>query len=631
MKRTFAAGLHVDEAPPIGPSADEIAEIEPVEADVEAPARGASSRVKDDQALGWDDEELETSIFDKPVGADTPEARANGGFLGPDDKTVAVPLSEATLAEMNEGFPAPSTFSEKAPTHKENQPEPLRQTVMGMGQTPPVRPVPLPPPTRPAAPAKTGPLPGPPRAPRPGMAPLAPVRPMPQVPAPLGRPMFAPLAAPPVPPRPAALRQTLLGVGALNAHLPGGALPAMPEPPSFFPPPPPSGFDQGSQGYPAAGMSGQPYGLPGPRLSGGMDAATAAAAALSLRPSSRIKYYLLFLAFMALGSGGAYLYLTRSGKMQIAVKPSDARVTVDGVGLHEGPPYVIERRPGIYHLAVGRDGYLSREQDVEIRTARVERVEIELEASPDTGFELTSQPPGGLVWLDGQAFAVNETGKQATTNFRASRITPGRHVLEIKGDPRFKDWRQEIYQEPGQTLKIQAMRESAGASASGRAGGASGARQPSAPVASLPAPGAGPNAVADNRGKSSGGSRRASRGGARVEAVSDDSSADEKPAAGGKTRGKPAADEDIFEREGRLGAGGGAECVATIGSKPWAEVAIDGKSTGKSTPLMDYSLACGKHRLTFTNPDLMIERNEVIILKPGQRFKKIFPLVDTDF
>jgi len=114
---------------------------------MEAPARGASSPAKDDQALGWDDEELETSIFDKPVGADTPEARANGGFLGPDDKTVAVPLSEATLAEMNEGFPAPSTFSDKVPTHKENQPAPLRQTVMGMGQTPPVRPLPLPPPT----------------------------------------------------------------------------------------------------------------------------------------------------------------------------------------------------------------------------------------------------------------------------------------------------------------------------------------------------------------------------------------------------------------------------------------------------------------------------------------------------
>ena len=71
--------------------------------------------------------------------------------------------------------------------------------------------------------------------------------------------------------------------------------------------------------------------------------------------------------------------------------------------------------------------------------------------------------------------------------------------------------------------------------------------------------------------------------------------------------------------------------MATIGSKPWAEVAIDGKSTGKSPPLMDFSLACGKHRITFTNSDLMIERNEIIILKPGQRFKKIFPLVDMDF
>jgi hypothetical protein len=71
--------------------------------------------------------------------------------------------------------------------------------------------------------------------------------------------------------------------------------------------------------------------------------------------------------------------------------------------------------------------------------------------------------------------------------------------------------------------------------------------------------------------------------------------------------------------------------VASIGSKPWAEVAIDGKPTGKSTPLMDFSLACGKHRITFTNSDLMIERNEIIILKPGQRFKKIFPLVDMDF
>jgi hypothetical protein len=426
------------------------------------------------------------------------------------------------------------------------------------------------------------------------------------------------------------MRQTLLGVGAPNAPMPGAPALAMPASPSFFPPQTLSGYDLGPPTYPAAGMPAQPYGLPGSRLSGGMDSASAAAAALSLRPPSRVKYYLLFLAFMALGGGGAYLYLTRSGKMQIGVKPPDARVTVDGVALSEGPPYVIERRPGIYHLAVARDGYLPREQDVEIRTAQVERVEMELEASPDTGFELTSQPPGGLVWVDGHAFAVNETGKQATTNFRASRIAPGRHVLEIKGDSHFKDWRQEIYQEPGQTLKIHAIRETAGASAPGRTGGAAVAHPPSLPAPTPPAPPPGAIATADSRGKSPSGQRRPGRG-VRGEGASDDGSASQRPGGGGRTRGRPAGDEDVFEREGRLGAGGGEECVATIGSKPWAQVAIDGKPTGKSTPLMDYSLACGKHRITFTNPDLMIERNEIIILKPGQRFKKIFPLVDMDF
>jgi hypothetical protein len=117
----------------------------------------------------------------------------------------------------------------------------------------------------------------------------------------------------------------------------------------------------------------------------------------------------------------------------------------------------------------------------------------------------------------------------------------------------------------------------------------------------------------------------------RGDGSSDDGSAGQKAGTGGKNRGKSTSDEDVFEHEGKLGAGGGEQCVASIGSKPWAEVAIDGKPTGKSTPLMDFSLACGKHRITFTNSDLMIERNEIIILKPGQRFKKIFPLVDMDF
>jgi len=637
MKRAYADSQQIEEPTEIAASED-IEEIEAGETDAGTSGPGrAASRAKGDGALGWDDDELETSIFDKPAGADTPSPRAGAGF-GTEDKTVAAAPSEASLREMGEGFPVASTFSEKAPTHKEPPPASLRQTVMGLGgNTPSTRPTSAPPSVRTtgafgAMPPSPAAQPGVPRPSRPMAAVGA--RPTPQATAAMGRPLFAPLGAPsaPEPQRPM-LRQTLLGVGVPNAPMPGSPSSSMTAPLSFFPPQPLPGFDQGQPGHPGLGQPGQSYSMPGQRLTGSLDAASAAAAALTLRPPSRVKYYLLFLAFMALGGGGAYLYLTRSGKMQIAVKPSDARVTLDGVVLRDGPPYVIERRPGIYHVAVARDGYVPREQDVEIRTALVERVEIGLEASPDTGFELTSQPPGGLVWLDGQAFAINETGKQATTNFRASRITPGRHVLEIKGDPRFKDWRQEVYQEPGQTLKITAMREPAGAGAPamGRSGGSGSSTARASAVTPPAPPAAGAGAVVESRPKPSSGSRRASRSAGRGEGASDDGAGGQKPAGGAKTRDKAAGDDDIFEHEATLGAGGTEQCVVNIGSKPWAQVAIDGKPSGKSTPLVDFSLPCGKHRLTFTNSDLMIERNEIIILKPGQRFKKIFPLVDTDF
>jgi hypothetical protein len=73
-----------------------------------------------------------------------------------------------------------------------------------------------------------------------------------------------------------------------------------------------------------------------------------------------------------------------------------------------------------------------------------------------------------------------------------------------------------------------------------------------------------------------------------------------------------------------------AECVATIGSKPWAELSIDGKRTGGATPVIDYPIPCGKHRLTFKNADLMIERSFEVTLARGQPFKRIFNLVEND-
>jgi hypothetical protein len=89
--------------------------------------------------------------------------------------------------------------------------------------------------------------------------------------------------------------------------------------------------------------------------------------------------------------------------------------------------------------------------------------------------------------------------------------------------------------------------------------------------------------------------------------------------------------EDIFETEDKLGRSAlESTCTMTINSKPVAEVSVDGKPTGKSTPLVNFPISCGTHRITFKNTDLMIERNESITVKPGRPFKKTFSLVEAE-
>jgi hypothetical protein len=77
-------------------------------------------------------------------------------------------------------------------------------------------------------------------------------------------------------------------------------------------------------------------------------------------------------------------------------------------------------------------------------------------------------------------------------------------------------------------------------------------------------------------------------------------------------------------------AAAGGACAVTIGAKPWAEVWIDGKNTQKLTPLVDYKIACGKHKITLKNPEVGAEKNETVTVRPGEKWKKIFQLLDDE-
>ena len=70
----------------------------------------------------------------------------------------------------------------------------------------------------------------------------------------------------------------------------------------------------------------------------------------------------------------------------------------------------------------------------------------------------------------------------------------------------------------------------------------------------------------------------------------------------------------------------GAECAMSVNSVPWAEVWIDGQNTSQHTPVVDYRLPCGRHRLAFKRSDMHIDQAQEISLKAGQPLKQVFTL-----
>ncbi|MBN2574027.1 MAG: protein kinase [Deltaproteobacteria bacterium] len=608
MKRVFASDMH--RAQVTEEVAEEIEEIEDVEAiAVDGQDEADAAAGEDGEEFGWDEEEKETQIFDKEPA--TLDPTRDGSFLADGgEKTVAMEPSEALLAEMGEAF---ETQVPTRPTASAALPAPQaspRPTHAGAGRS-----------------AEGLSLPAPSSFPSFAQAQSVPRRSAPyQVvhgPADPARVSFDL-------PKPA-FRQTLLG----GAPAPTAPQPSVSSSPSQL----------GTPAYPTLQPVQPPPGLPAPSFPGatfpgapvlppyasGVDLYPPA----RLRPPSRLKYYVAFVLFMVVGGAGAYIFMTRPGMLQISVRPPDARLAVDGVLITAGPPFQLVKRPGVYRLTVSRVGYVTREQVIQISAGQAGHMDIELEASPDTGFELTSQPSGGLVWLDGRPLTVDEHGKQATTNFLASRIPPGPHVIEIKGNPLYQDWRQEFLQEPGRTVRLHAVLVPV--SGAGKTGAPSRVTSPpTAEPAPTPAPSPAASGLASGRGKASEKPRGASRRGeGSSRSLGGEDIFEAAKTLPGSRRKKPAAkpsvsDEDIFESHGKGAGAATGGCIATISSKPWAEVSIDGKPTGKITPLVNYPIPCGKHRLTFKNADLMIERNESVTLRPGQPFKKIFSLVEME-
>ncbi len=71
-------------------------------------------------------------------------------------------------------------------------------------------------------------------------------------------------------------------------------------------------------------------------------------------------------------------------------------------------------------------------------------------------------------------------------------------------------------------------------------------------------------------------------------------------------------------------------CSITVDTVPWSEVWVDGQNTTRHTPLADFGLRCGKHKLTFKRPDMKIDWTDSINLRLGEKFMQRYTLTNDD-
>jgi hypothetical protein len=104
------------------------------------------------------------------------------------------------------------------------------------------------------------------------------------------------------------------------------------------------------------------------------------------------------------------------------------------------------------------------------------------------------------------------------------------------------------------------------------------------------------------------------------------SSATAAPAAARRPAGAPAGPQPHPIDEGVAAPAAPARalegnCTVTLGSRPGSEVWIDGARLGP-TPIVARSLGCGKHQVAFRAVDQGLEREETIVLQPGQLLRR---------
>ena len=281
-----------------------------------------------------------------------------------------------------------------------------------------------------------------------------------------------------------------------------------------------------------------------------------------------------------------------TGEVFVKSTPPGATVKVDGEPVEDPTPVTVDELPsGKHQIIVSKEGFLEEEQEVEIEKGSSEELEIELR--PETvALNIKSDP-------DGSRYTVydKESGDEVTTGRTPETVDEldAEKTYRIVVDKADHEAWEDLF-EPGTEKESSVMAELE------RDDEPTPTRTPTVAVKDDD-PGSG------SSGSSSSGSGSSSSGSGSTGSSGSGSS------SGSSGSGSSGSSSDPPEPQGTG--------VLNIASKPAARVSIDGKDIGRHTPVLNYEISAGKHKISLTNKKFGLDKTYYVDLKPGETKKII--------
>jgi len=339
------------------------------------------------------------------------------------------------------------------------------------------------------------------------------------------------------------------------------------------------------------------------------------------RRGSRTPLYigLGVVALLLIGGGvGTVLYMNgRPGELVVTSDPAaDVKLSIDGKPAKvDGTPATLSLDPGPHKVTVSRDGYLPSTAMVEVKAGERLQKRFVLEAfSANTGFTLMSEPSGLQALLDGQPL-------EGVTPLKVQAVPPGSHKIEVR-NKNGQSSSQEVTLETGKMIEVRVV---VGVASAPRIEPKVVAPEPKPEPKIAIAPEPKPEKVKPEP---------------KPEKVKPVAAAEPKPEKvkpepkepkvaapdkGKKPRELPRlASEDLPSKPDKKAAppeekkSAGGEGYLRLGSKPWTNIAVDGKDTGLHTPQTQMKLGAGSHRVTLANPQFNIKETFSVDIKAGE-------------